>query len=83
MNTTLHLYTKHNHIQVKTTKTYLSFQNGAKWPFFVSRHFDFGENLKNYFSKGIFQWNLVIIGDHKYINIAEIEIGIFFIPVEI
>ena len=29
-----------------------------KLPIFISRHFDFGQNLKNHFPKGIFQWNL-------------------------
>ena len=48
----------------------------AKWQIFVSRHFDFGENLKNHFSKGIFNGIWLIIEDHEYINIAEI------IPVE-
>ena len=34
----------------------------SKWRpnnrFFISRHFDFGQNLKNRFPKRIFQWNL-------------------------
>ena len=30
----------------------------AKRLIFVLRHFDFGENLKNHFSKRIVQWNL-------------------------
>ena len=34
--------------------------------------FDFGENLKNDFPKRIFFFKL---GDHEYINIAEIKFG--------
>ena len=34
---------------------FVGFQNGGQIPFFISRHFDFGENLKNHFSEGIFQ----------------------------
>ena len=61
----------------------------AKWPIFVLRHVDFGENLKkkkkkkkkkkNTFSK-VFHLNeiWIIIGDHEYINIAEIKIGNFY-----
>ena len=26
--------------------------------YFVSHHFNFGKNMKNHFSKGVFQWNL-------------------------
>ena len=26
--------------------------------YFVSHHFNFGKNMKNYFSNGVFQWNL-------------------------
>ena len=32
------------------------FKMAAKWPIFISRHFDFGQNLKKkHFPKGIFQ----------------------------
>ena len=41
-----------------------------------------GKNLKNLFSKRIFNEIWLIIGDHEYINIAEIKIGTIFIPVE-
>ena len=34
------------------------FKMAAKWPIFILRHIDFGQNLKNHFPKGIFQWNL-------------------------
>ena len=30
----------------------------AKKPIFILRHFDFGQNFKKHFPKGIFQWNL-------------------------
>ena len=52
----------------------------AKWLVFVSRHFDFGENLIKHFPEGVFQWNLARNRDHEYINIAEIKLEIF-IPV--
>ena len=57
------------------------FKMVAKYPIFISRHFDFGQNLKKkkkkkkHFSKGIFQWNLAQIRDHEYINIVEIKLG--------
>ena len=41
-----------------------------------------GKNLKNLFSKRIFNEIWLIIGDHEYINIAEIKIATIFIPVE-
>ena len=42
---------------------------------FISRYFDFGENLKNHFAKGIFYEIWLKLGDHEYINIAEIKLG--------
>ena len=36
-------------------RTLIFKQKKAKLPIFISRHFDFGENLKNHFYKGIFQ----------------------------
>ena len=47
--------------------------------YFVSHHFTFGKNMKNHFSKGVFQWNLSRdIWDYEYINIAEIKIVMVF-----
>ena len=36
----------------------IPFQNGRPMIYFVSHHFNFGKNMKNHFSKGVFQWNL-------------------------
>ena len=36
----------------------LPFQNGSQTTDFRFVYFDFSENLKNYFPKEIFQWNL-------------------------
>ena len=36
-------------------------KNVSKWRpmiYFVSHDFNFGKNMKNHFSKGVFQWNL-------------------------
>ena len=33
------------------------------------------QNLKNHFPKGMFQWNLVNVGENIYISIAEIKFG--------
>ena len=52
---------------------------GAKLPIFISCHFDFGENMKKHFPKGIFQWNLAHSrSDYKYIYITEIKIRNFY-----
>ena len=47
----------------------------AKKPIFISRHFNFGQNLKkkNTFPKEFFNEIWFKLGDHKYINIAEIQ----------
>ena len=52
-----YLYIKNNHVQAKTYKKYC-FKTATKLPISILRHFDFGENLKNHFSKGICQCNL-------------------------
>ena len=40
----------------KKFENVVPFQNGGqKIPIFILRHFDFGQNLKNHFPKGIFQ----------------------------
>ena len=45
-----------NHIQAKKEiKDNLPFENSGQPNDFVSRHFDFGENLKNHLPKRIFQ----------------------------
>ena len=53
-----HIYIKYNHIPVKQ----LNIGTISKWwpnnQFLFLCHFDFYKNLKNHFSKGIFQWNL-------------------------
>ena len=56
------------------------FKMAAKLQIFTSRHFDFGENMKNHFPKGIFQWNFVHnrrLSIHLH-NITEIKIGNFY-----
>ena len=55
MNATLYIYTL-NRI-IFNQKNDLPFQNASQITDFASRHFDFGENLKNHFPKGICQWN--------------------------
>ena len=45
-------------LQKKKLKMLYRFKMAAKWPIFISRHFDLGQNLQNHFPKGIFQWNL-------------------------
>ena len=56
----------------------------AKLPIFVSHHFDFGDNLKKKkkkkktFPQEFFNKIWLIIGDHEYINIAEIKIVNFY-----
>ena len=50
----------------------------AKYPIFISHHFDFGQNLKkkkNTFPKEFFNESWFKLGDHEYINIAEIKFG--------
>ena len=49
----------------KKIENVVPFQNGGENNCFISRHFDLGQNVKNYFPKGIFQW-------HEYIYITEI-----------
>ena len=36
----------------------------AKWPIFVSRHSDFGENLKNTYLKELFNGILFTVENH-------------------
>ena len=45
---TIHSYTKKNYIQAKEFKKKMifRFKMAAQLPIFISRHFDFGENLK-------------------------------------
>ena len=38
----------------------------------MSRHFDFGQNLKEHFSKGIFNEIWLKVGEHEWIYITEI-----------
>ena len=49
----------------------------AKEPIFISRHFDFGQNLKkkNTFPKEYFNEIWLKLGDPEYINFAEIKFG--------
>ena len=39
---------------------------------FISRHFDFGQNLKNHFPKEFFNEIWLKVGEHEYIYITEI-----------
>ena len=39
----------------KKIENVVPFQNGGQITDFISRYFDFGQNLKNHFPKGIFQ----------------------------
>ena len=64
----------------KKKKKKYRFKTAAKF-LFVSFQFR-RKFLKNNFLRGIFQWNLVIIGDYEYINIAVNKLE-FLIPVEI
>ena len=78
MNTTLYIYTLKTAAFKQKYPKNNSFKMAAKLPIFVSRHFDFGKNLKNNFSKGTFFNEIwLIIGDYEYINIAEIRFGYF------
>ena len=42
----------------------------AKLPIFISRHFEFGENLKTTFPKEFSNEIWLIIGDYEYIYIT-------------
>ena len=64
-----------------SAKPILKCCSGSKWRpnnsffFFILRHFDFGQILKNHFPKGIFQWNSAQrrrIWIYIYIYITEI-----------
>ena len=65
MNATLYIYTlKSTLLKQENQKLIYRFKMATKLPIhlspikspiFASRHFDFGENLKNHFSRGIFQ----------------------------
>ena len=80
--------TKQNKTKRKQNKTN-RFKLAAKWPLFTL-HFHFGEKLKkkktsrqtnkqtNNFPKEFVNEIWLMIGDHKYINIAEIEIESFY-----
>ena len=64
---TLCLYTKNNKKKkYKKKKKKYRFKMAAKWLIFVSRHFDFGKNLKNHWLK---------IG---YLNTDALKIGNFY-----
>ena len=82
MNTTLYIYTFKRIIskqkkEKKSEKNTVS-KMAAKLPIFALRHFNFSENLKNHFSKGIFNEIWLIIGDYKYIYITETKFGNFY-----
>ena len=49
----------------------------ALYLIFISRHFDFGENLKNHFPIEIFNEIGFKLGDHENINITEIKCAYF------
>ena len=56
MNATLYIHKKIIIFKQKNNlQNDLPFQNGHQITDFISRHFDFGENLEDYFSKEIFQ----------------------------
>ena len=78
----IYLYTNHFQEKIPPSKKKTKQKNTISkwWPmiYFVSHHFHFGKNMKNHFSKGIFQWNLS--HDYEYINIAVIKIiKVFFL----
>ena len=55
----IYLYT--NHFQETKIPPPQKKNTVSKWRpmiYFVSHHFNFGKNMKNHFSKGVFQWNL-------------------------
>ena len=54
----IYLYTKNNIFKQKIPKIIYRFKMAAKWPIFISHHFNFDQNLKNHFPKQFFQWNL-------------------------
>ena len=41
------------------------FKMAAKWPIFILRHFDFGQNLKNHFPKEFFKEIWLKVGEHE------------------
>ena len=65
---TIYVRTIKNHTSKKKKKKkneeVVPFQNGGQISDFISHHFDFGHNFKNYFPKRIFQWNLAQ-GEHE------------------
>ena len=48
------------------------FKMAAKLLIFISRHFDFGQNLKNHFPKWFFNEIWLKVGEHEYIYITEL-----------
>ena len=74
---TIYTYTNHNHISGKKYKIFVPFQNGGQ-----KTDFHFASNVlisakiwKTTFLKEFFNEIWLKLGDHEYINIAEIKFG--------
>ena len=69
---TICIYTNHNHISGKKYKTFVPFQNGGQITDFHFASFRFRPKIekppKEFFNEIWFK-----LGDHEYINIAEIK----------
>ena len=69
-----YIYTHHNHISGKKYKIFVPFQNGGQISDFHFASFWFRPKFeKNTFPKEFFNEIWLKLGDHDYINIAEIK----------
>ena len=82
MNATLYIYTqKEPYLSKQIKKMINRFNMAAKLPIFISHHFNFCKNFKNYFPKGIFNEIWLIIRDYECIYNTEIKTEKKFTPV--
>ena len=76
---TMYLYTKNSHIQGKKYKNLFFVSKWRPNNWFSFRVILISAKIwKTNFSKELFNEIFLIIGDHRYINIAEIKIGSFY-----